>query len=286
MHRVALSRRRSSSAWLAASVCILSLAGCPVDDRQLESVAADRGGAGSSGQLPATTGGSDGWAGAESDASAAGGNPDLEEGGVAGADADAGAGAAPPVLVDGCADLDSDGVSDCSETLAVNATFDSDVAAWSVDAQNGDSFSTILSWAPENAWGSEPSGSAQITVSGAVDFNGATLRAATQCIEVGPVQLVVVGANAKLDVGQDPAGSAEVDVSFFDNANCIGSATTTFATSQPQPAPTGSWLTLHAGSLSTAATQSALIKLGVVKPFRTQALSARFDNILVRVQPP
>jgi hypothetical protein len=193
---------------------------------------------------------------------------------------------APPTLVGGCADLDGDGVSDCTETTIVNSTFVSGVSSWIAEAQLGDPFTTGVTWDADNAWGSVPSGSARVTVLGTVDFNGATLRAATQCLAATPQQLVIVFANVAVDVGQDAAGSAEVDVSFFDSPQCGGLSSSTFSTPPPEGAAPGAWWTLHAESLSGTATKSALIELGVVKPFRVASMTARFDNILVKVRSP
>jgi hypothetical protein len=266
-------------------VCVLVLAGCPVDDRQLLGMSGSDGQAGSPTELPSTeltpSGSSGGGPSSSEQDSAASGTPPLDVG--------AGAGAAPAqgsTLIDGCADLDGDGISDCEETRVVNAEFGSDVSGWSPDAEAGDSFTTTLTWDPENASGSDPSGSASVTVSGAVDFNGSVLRAATQCILVDSQQLVVVYANAFVDLGQDPAGGAEVDVYFFDASDCTGLATSSFSTPTPADAYLGTWLTLHAESLSGVATHSALIKLGVAKPFRSATFSARFDNVLLKVQSP
>ncbi len=209
-----------------------------------------------------------------------GGAPTAGEGGAAGASEQ------EPILVDGCADLNGDEISDCTETLAHNAEFASDVTSWVAPATTDDSFSTDLEWDAMNAWGTGSSGSAKISVTGSLDFNGASLRGATQCVAVGALQVVVLYANTRLETDQDPGGSAEVDVSFFDTADCSGVATTSFSTPQPPDAKFGTWLTVHAGALTTVNTKSALITLGVVKPFRVQSLTARFDNILVQMQAP
>jgi hypothetical protein len=256
------------------------LAGCPIDDRQLQGALATPGQAGSlagASESGAQNGGAVGGASDSGLADAA----SQAEGGAAGA-----LELPPPTLVDGCADLDGDSVSDCSETKIINATFVSDVSSWTAEAQLGDPFTTRVSWDAGNAWGSVPSGSARVSVSGTVDFNGASLRAATQCLPVLPQKLVIVYANANVDVGQDPAGSAEVDVSFFDSSDCSGLSTSTFSTPPPEGASPGVWWTLHAGLLSGMVTKSALIELGVVKPFRAASMTARFDNVLVKVQSP
>jgi hypothetical protein len=277
----AVSRRRNR--WLLAVLCgssVAVLAGCPIDDRQLQGALGVAGQAGSLAGLSESGGQNGGTAGGDPDSGPVGGANQAEAGAAGAIELP------PPTLVDGCADLDGDGVSDCAETKIINATFVSDVSSWTREAQLGDPFTTSVSWDAGNAWGSVPSGSARVSVSGTVDFNGASLRAATQCLLVQPQELVIVYANANVDVGQDPAGSAEVDVSFFDSSDCSGLSTSTFSTPPPGGASPGAWWTLHAGSPSGTATKSALIELGVVKPFRATSMTARFDNVLVKIQSP
>lgn len=230
---------------------------------------------------PSTGGGGSGTGQAGAAPAAAGdaGTPNNEAGA-------AGATGPEPVLIDGCADLDGDQISDCSETILKNAQFATDVNDWSAQVLTGDSFSTDLAWDELNAWGTGSTGSAKVNVTGMLDFNGNALRGATQCVSVAASQLLIVYANTRIDSDQDPNGNAEVDVSFFDTADCSGVATASFSTPQPPDAQLGTWLTLHAGSVTTASTKSALITLGVAKPFRAQSLTARFDNILVRLQSP
>lgn len=266
--------------YLTSAACMLGFVGCPVDTRRLEFASAGGGQGGSHVVVPTGGGLEGGRAGTSPGAAGSGGGPDQSEGGAAGATGQF------PITVDGCPDLDENGVADCTETKVSNAEFSTDVSEWTADAQNGDPFSTTLAWDPQNAGGSVPSGSAKVSVSGTLDFNGASLRAASQCVAISAAQILIVYANARLEAGQDPAAGAEIDVSFFDAADCSGLATSSFSTPPSEPAPAATWLTLHAGSLASESTKSALIKLGVVKPFRAESITARFDNILVRVQAP
>lgn len=210
-----------------------------------------------------------------------------EDAGMASSDAGAaGATNIEPALIDGCVDLDGDQVSDCSETIVKNGQFATDVSDWTAQMTLGDSFTTDLAWDQLNSWGTGSTGSARVNVSGTIDFNGNALRGATQCVSVTGNQLLVVYANTRIDADQDPNGGAEIDVSFFDTTDCTGVATASFSTPQPPDAKTDAWLTLHAGTVSSVTNKSALITLGVAKPFRAQSLTARFDNILVRLQSP
>src|SRR5690349_6177499 len=99
---------------LALALCVCA---CSLDTRQLSGAA---GGAGMQ-----STGGSGG---------ASGGTPDGGAGAATSSD-----------LVDGCADLDTDGVADCTVTLVSNASFTSDVSDW---APVGDA---SLTWDSQNA---------------------------------------------------------------------------------------------------------------------------------------
>ena len=55
------------------------------------------------------------------------------------------AGGTGPGLVDGCADLDTDGVADCKTTLVKNASFTSGVGDWTADPN------VELVWQPKTA---------------------------------------------------------------------------------------------------------------------------------------
>ncbi len=259
-----------------AFFCASLLLGCPVDNRPLEL------GAGPDAQVGSTPS-PGGQRGTEPDASEQGGSAssvdDSGSGASAGEPGDAGQ---APTLVDGCADLDGDGVADCQEGLAQNPDFESDTADWVAEV------GTTLTWDSRNAWGDVPSGSALVAASGLIDAdaNGAALHAASQCVPVAGKQLVTVYANALVDLDQDTQGLAEVDVSFYDTVACTGALTSSFTTPQPLDGSVGSWLSLRAGSVSCHTTRSALIRLSISLPFRAASFHARFDNVLVKAQSP
>jgi len=252
-----------SSRFAAVGAAFALLAACSVDNRQLQ-LATGAGGAGQSG------------------ASAEGGMGNgATAGHGAGTGGDAGSEESTISLVDGCADLDTNQVPDCAETVVENSDFKVDVSKWQADDVD-----TSIEWDEQNAARDRPSGSALVASTGVIDAQavGVALRAAQQCVTIDGSKLVIVYANAFVEPDQDEQGRAEVDVTFYDSANCAGPLSTTFSTPQPLDGGVGSWLTLKAGSVSSPSTHSAQVKLALLKPFRAATLRARFDNILVKVE--
>jgi len=254
---------------------------CSVDHRHLRQAPADdgqaagpngNGGAGADGTEPGLAGSSSGATSPSPDGGAAGARPDPSPTG----------GSLPsplPPLVNGCADLDTDMVADCTVTLVKNPTFKSDVAGWTAVAP------ATLAWDPRNALGDTPSGCALLTATGATDIDGSVFVRAAQCVAVPANQIIIAYANASVarSSGSGPSAEAELEVSFFDSEGCAGQPTGQFAT---PPSSTAGWATIQAGSLSGAATTSASVALVGVKPFRADALSVCFDNIMVKAKPP
>jgi hypothetical protein len=270
-------RRSRSSLALCGAIVLL---GCSVDERDLQLAPGGSAGLGSS-----TSPGSSGNGGVSgSDPSTAGGGGlDASTISDAGAAGDAGAVEPAPIpTVDGCADLDMNGVADCQETIVTNPDFKQDTSAWSAETD------TTLTWDPSDAIGDASSGSALVASQGVIDADasGAALRAASQCVPVASKQLVTAYANALVDTGQDADGHAEIDVFFFDGSSCQGTFTGSFSTPQPLDAAPGSWITLHAGSVAGNTVKSALVKLAISKPFRAASFQASFDNVLIKVQSP
>ena len=183
-----------------------------------------------------------------------------------------------PISTSGdCADLDEDKVPDCTQSLLTNPDFDSNVSKWG--AETGAS----LTWDPRDALGKSGSGAALLsTASGTVDTAGSASVAASQCLSVTGGNIVAAYANAFVDADQSSDGLASVDVYFYDAAGCTGTATTNFSTPQPLDATAGTWLTLKAALLTTAATHSAQVKLTIAKQYQAGSFHARFDNILVK----
>lgn len=162
----------------------------------------------------------------------------------------------------------------------MNPDFKRDVDGWLPEQ------GATMAWDEQNATTDLPSGSALITASGTVDPNalGSALRAASQCLNVTGQQLVTVYANAFIDRTEDSNGHAEVDVFFFDSADCSGEFGISFSTPQPLDAAVDTWLDLKAGAVSGASTRSVLVKLAISRPFRAPSFGARFDNVLLKAQ--
>lgn len=260
---------RALAPWLVLSVCA-----CSLDERELRhggsgQGATDQGGAPSAGSGSGVPEGGEGATPGQGASS-----------GTTGGVNDGGDGSTTPShlppLVGGCADLDTDGVGDCSVTLVRNPTFKTDVASW---AKVGDS---ALDWNAKNALDDEPSGCAMLSAEGATDTDGAALFRASQCIAAGPGQLVVAYANAWVARNASPAvqAHAELQVSYFDAQDCTGSATGYFVTPPSTQAET--WVTIHAGGVTGPNTKAVLVMLVGVKPYRTDNLSACFDNVMVK----
>jgi hypothetical protein len=259
-----------------ALVCVAALVpllACSVDDRQL-SEATTRGGGASAGAASVTNGGAGNAQGGAQNVVDAGDLDSSSAGTTAG-------GSQPPIaVVDGCPDLDTDGVADCQQTEVMNPDFARDVSGWS--AQTG----ATLSWAAKDALSSQNSGSAVLSASGAVDAIGSSLVAASQCIALSGKQLVIAYGNAFIDAGQDNGGQAMLNVAFFDATACAGNPSSEFSTPAPVGATLGTWLTIQAGSVCGEGTQSARVELQISKPLQATTFQAHFDNILLKVRPP
>jgi hypothetical protein len=239
----------------------ISALACGVDDRMLRPSAGTDGG---------TTDGGDGASRPHGGAGGAG--SDMNAGGEA---------ATPPSLpplVDGCADLDTDGVADCSVTLVKNATFQSDTSGWTGVAGSS------LAWDAKNAVGDDPSGCALLTAQGSTNIDGTSLFRASQCVPVTENQLMIAYANAWVEASavDDPARAA-LQVSYFAAEDCSGTATGYFVT--PPSAAQGAWVTIQAGGVTDAGTQSVSVELVGVKPNRAESLNACFDNVMVKTKP-
>jgi hypothetical protein len=243
---------RRKRRFVAASLTGAALAGCSLDTRQLQ-LGREAGGQPSAGSpsIPGTG----------------------EQGGTAGQDAGA---PTMPAMIDGCIDLDEDGISDCDETLVQNATFNTDVDAWHADG------SAELTWDERNAADDLPSGSAQLDATGtaASGAEGSATQSASQCSKVTGKHLITVYANTFVD--SDRLGLARIDVHFFDTHACTGDYTTTFSTPQPLDAASGKWLALKAGSVSGVDTKSVRVRLVVSRPLSEASVQARFDNVLLK----
>jgi hypothetical protein len=191
------------------------------------------------------------------------------EGGLGGA-------ASSSDLIDGCADLDGDGVADCEATLVENPTFTRNVRSWKAlgDAE--------LSWASKNALDDRPSGSAKLSDN--TPFASAPLSQAIQCVPSAGETLMIAYANAFVDPGDaDESPEAELAVTFFDSDDCSGEAGSYFET--PPSSVAGAWTTIQAGGLTSETTRSVSVALVGVKAKAASELTVYFDNVMLKTEP-
>jgi hypothetical protein len=208
-----------------------------------------------------------------------GGDPGTEEGGArnhAGSTSSGGADTPEPALVDGCPDLDANGVGDCTETLVKNPNFAENVADWSA---GDDSF---IEWSAQNHFDDLPSGSALVSVRGYTDADGMMQRASSQCVTFETASKLRIFANVfyKSDQGE---GGPGLGLFFFGSSDCSG-ASLGFPLSV-EATSADSWQTLTAERDVPEGSHSALVRLAVTKPLRSMVFKASFDNILTRTEP-
>lgn len=226
---------------------VLGLCACSVDEREL-ALGSSGGSAGASGAAGQSAGAS-GRAGGVS-----------SEGGAGGESADG--------LVNGCADLDTDGVADCTTTLVKTPSFTDDVSGWSAsgDAQ--------LRWDAKNALSDRPSGSARLSAS-------TSRAAAVQCTKVDGRQLVIAYAQVLAEsVDGETPSRGQLHVEFFESQDCTGDATGFFET--PPSTQADVWTTVQAGGLSEEGAASLAISLVGLKPADAVELEVYFDNVMVK----
>ncbi len=245
---------------------------CSLDERVLVHEGASAAG---NSDHPSTSGSGNGTGGAGSNAGTGAGSG----GGTAGRrDPGAHPGgqtSTSPQLVDGCADLDSDGVGDCNVTLLNNSNFQSDVEGWTgVD-------DATLTWDPENALGDTPSGCARLHAPG----SGAVIYRAAQCVEVPSNTIIIAYANARVEKALPGTQTthAELEVTYFDNADCSGNSTGYFAT--PPSEGSDAWVIVQAGGVPGPKTAAVSVALVGIRPDATNQQSICFDNLMLKPNP-
>lgn len=232
----------------ATFALVLGVCGCAVDDRELRPALGDTGGVGAFGGAP-------GAAGSSGSSGAAAGSPTTKG------------------LVNGCADLDTDGIADCEVTLLGNPSFAEDVDGWTPEG------ATTLTWAPNNALSDVPSGSAQLSAN--------TARAtAAQCARLSGGRLVIAYASAFVEASGESDDSARVvlEASLFASHDCSGESHGYFET--PPSAVQGEWTTIHAGGPSSSDTRSASLALVGAKAAAAAQVTVYFDNVMLKEQSP
>lgn len=264
----------------AFGLLVASSMACSVDDRVLEpSDCADTscgtGGATAQGGSAASTGGKSATGGRTGGRGGTANSGGAETEGGAGP-TDGGGGSS---IVDiACPDLDQNTVPDCSESLAVNATFNKDIDGWRSQVY------AIASWDFVNAQAGEKSGS--IFLKNAAPANPASGDAfvytgANQCLAVDGEGEHQIFAQVFSD-GEVVTGYGSVVARLFATGDCTG--TPRSVVTSPNQGNTGNWFTVQTSLFPTESdVQSVMVELRVGKlSTRTDAVSMRFDNVMVR----
>lgn len=174
---------------------------------------------------------------------------------------------------DPCPDLNADGESDCTHSIAKNFSFDSDVSNWIVES------TATLVWDPSDLREREDSGSARLTSTQTIDADGAGLVTASQCILVQAGQTIELFARAKLDPGID-SGKAALGLWFFPGSDCPEQAFVGVYQT-PEAAGSSEIAMLRGSAVAPDGAGSARVRLVAIKAFRAASFSVRFDDVLV-----
>jgi hypothetical protein len=179
----------------------------------------------------------------------------------------------PPALDAGpCVHTDVQGKPDCSQTIAVNADFNTNISGW--DAAQG----AVLRWV--NFDSEVPKGSGSLGVKNGLlgDLDGTITVAAAQCMDADPQSIYQYESSMFIRKGQ-PYGMGIIIVYFYAEAGCQGlvsSATTVAGTDA-----TEEWM-LAVGDLTTPANlKSMSVRLNVQKAYRVDPLEVLFDAVRV-----
>jgi len=246
-----------------ALVCAV-LASCAVDDRALltRSSLGESGGAnGGSGNSPGLgSSGDSQWSEAGSD---------------------------EPLLVP-CV-YSGDTISAGCETLVKNPGFTSNVASWTAEPSG-----ISEGWNEADAEDDHHSGSLavlnlnyNITDSAKLGINGGAAR---QCVPVTAGNVYDLAADIFVPMGQGAGfegsytSAANLSVFYYEDASCEGRTLSNF-TSTPVT-QTDTWVHVTGSTTAPKESQSMVVRLATLKPFRQVQFEARFDNVFVRERAP
>jgi len=200
-----------------------------------------------------------------------GGNAGSSAGiGGAGASGMGGHAGASTVIV--CGDIDQNGYDDCSETIARNSRFKSDVNGWQSD------YRVVTAWSAEDADDKSDSGALSITFATQPE-NSPSMAGAWQCVPEIGLGFYQIGAKAFIPTGQG-GGWAGINVFMFSDAECGGALVS--GQSLRLEETSGSWLTISGDVHVPADAKSLALRLVAVKPGDQPAFNVLFDNVLLR----
>jgi hypothetical protein len=266
-----------------AAGCFGALTACPVDERELEGL--NIGVSGSSGQAGAGNGGENDGGEGNSGSSGQGGTSQggtggtgdqggtsgtSAQGGSAGSGGSSGDAGGPPTK---CPDLDVNGVLDCDETLAVNATFDSDVLPWIGET------AIVTKWHETDAHGITESGALSVENQTDQDQTGASLLAARQCIRVDGDAVYNFAVEVSVPSESENTQGGMI-LYFYEGAACTGNLADTPLVTNFVSAP--EWTVAQKTYLTPASAESVMVRLVAQKMFRDPPRKVFYDNVLVR----
>jgi hypothetical protein len=174
-----------------------------------------------------------------------------------------------------CADLDNNGVSDCTESVMANSNFASDIASWNLPV------TVTAQWVANGAQGAP---------TGAIQANNVQFSAGgTQTVFSGPEQCVPATpgnykmyAQTFIATGDGP-GFVALNVLFYKGAGCTSTFLGAF-----QPATVSVrdvWTTIQGTAIVPAETTSMRVRLGLIKSVGEPSFKATFDNVLIAPTP-
>lgn len=214
-----------------------------------------------------------------------GGNPLVMEppadGGAAARDAGADALAfdarpadGPPPPKGECPDLDGNGVLDCRESALMNPDFKTATTGWKAEANASATFSS------EDGDGTSGSGAVAVTNAASGDVAGAAMAGVRQCVSTQGGVAYVLHGQMRLEDAQ--GATAGISVQLFTSADCVGTVSAAHSTSLHDSQP--GWRPLQSVMMVPQGIRSMAVRLIVVKPFRQAAVTALFDNVLLKAR--
>jgi len=113
--------------------------------------------------------------------------------------------------------------------------------------------------------------------SGSQDQDGTQVVGSAQCVVAMSGTDYHYAAAVQFDAKQ-PEGSAGIELSFFDKPNCAG---TVLDTRREVATTATDWTPVATNPSTPAGTHSLLLRLVLVRPYRTVGFSASFDDVVL-----
>jgi hypothetical protein len=175
-----------------------------------------------------------------------------------------------------CPDLDTNGQSDCTQSLVANPNFATDISQWTLQP------TLTAEWVAAGAQGAS---------TGAIYVNftsnealALVLRGPEQCVPASPRNYKIFAEAFIASADNPPADSGvQISVLFFNGAGCTGSLVGSTASSKVTARDV--WSLLQGGGTAPAGTASMKVRLGLIKPGAQSTFKATIDNVLVAPDP-